>query len=91
MNIIGMIAVLFFAVLGAASFAAALMRLYDADDKTSLTLDDLTAQSAEARIRHAARLCDRIRCQRLLCRCRDEEAERICENLMKEFRIIEII
>lgn len=90
MMIVGMIAIAFFALIGTASFVTALMRLNDADEKMSLILWELRADDAEDRVRRAARLCDRIRCPRLICRCADEEAEMICEKLKREYRIIEI-
>ena len=89
MYILGMIVLSFFALIGAASFLSALLSS-GADPETALLLENLTIDNAEIRIRRAARLCDRIRCDRLICRCADEEAEKICTMLMKEYRIIEI-
>ena len=89
MVMIAMIVLSFFALIGAAAFLSALLD-GDADEKTALVLEQLRAADAEVRIRRAARLCETIRCQRLICRCADEEAEQICERMTREYRMIEI-
>lgn len=89
MVIIGWIVLSFFALIGAAAFVSALLG-GSADEQTALVLEKLTVKDAEMRVRRAASMCDRIRCQRLICRCVDEDAEHICEHLMREYRIIEI-
>lgn len=90
MTIIGMIFLIFFALIGAAAFISALFFDSTADKETAVVLENLIADNAEIRVRRTARLCDRIRCERLICRCADEESEQICARLNKEFRIIEI-
>lgn len=90
MIVIGMIVLSFFALIGFAAFHSALINSRDTDAETALVLENLIAQNAEMRVRRAVRICERIRCNRLICRCADEGAERICERLMKEYRMIEI-
>lgn len=90
MNVIGIIVLSFFALIGAAAFLSAMFRENTADKECALLLEHLTADKAEMRIRRAAKLCDRIGCQRLICRCSDVEAEQICERLTREYRIIEL-
>ena len=90
MYIVGIIMIAFFAVIGVLTFIAAITKLNTADEETDMTLRNIRAQNAEQRVRKAAKLCDRMRCQHLICRCLDEEAVIICERLRKEYRIIEI-
>lgn len=86
---VGIILLVFFALIGVLAFLSALIGAGE-DKKQVMVLEDLREENAEYRIRRAARRCERIRCGRLICRCEDAGAERICKILMKEYRMIEL-
>ena len=89
--IFGLIILTFFAVIGLAGFITAVMRGCGSDDKLKLVLSELTAGTAEARVRRAVSICEDIRCEHLICECADNEAARICEKLRDDHGIISII
>lgn len=92
MEILCLIMLIFFAIIGLCSFITALLDLfYKGSGETILILDKLTAESAEARIRSAARMCHHHRGTRLICRCDpNEPAYDICRLMQKDYPFLEI-
>ena len=90
MNTAGMIVIGFFSLIGLISFVLSIAHSRGADEEAALILLRLTADTAEFRVRRAVRMCERIRCDRLICRCRDQETENICEVMQRDYGIIEI-
>lgn len=92
MLIICMLLLVFFAVIGLCSFITALLDCACREEQDILLLlRGLTEDSAEMRIRHAARLCKKEKSARLICICeQDNPARDICLLMQKEYPFIEI-
>lgn len=93
MYILSMIILIFFAIIGLCAFIGAIL---DAVCKSTgsvvLTIGDLSADNAEARIRCAARVCQHHRGYRLRCICdEDQPAYDICRLMQKDYPFMEII
>lgn len=93
MYILCMIILIFFAIIGLCAFITALVdSFYKASGETILTLKDLSADSAENRIRSTARICSHHKGMRLVCICdEDNPAYDICRLMQKEYPFLAII
>ena len=92
MYILSMIILVFFAIIGLCSFVSVILdKFYQNGGNAELTLKNLTAADAEARIRSAARVCQHHRGFRLICVCdEDDPAYDICRLMQKEYPFMEI-
>ena len=91
MYIFFLIALSFFAVIGLATFITSLSRgLNKNNGGFAVLLFDLTEDDAEIRLRYAIRICEEIRCEKLICECSDDRAEAIIKIMQKSHSIIEI-
>ena len=91
MTVIGMIILVFFAVIGLCAFITAIADSFSQSVKATLTLTGLTGENAEARIRSAARICRQYKDIRLKCICsKNDPAYDICLLMQKEYPMMEI-
>ena len=92
MYILCMIILIFFAIIGLCAFIAALLDVfYRSDGETVMILKELSADNAEARIRSAARICQKHNGMHLVCICDEENpAYDICCLMKKEYPFLEI-
>lgn len=92
MYIFCMIILIFFAIIGLCAFITALLdSIYKSSGVTVLILKEISADNAEARIRSAARICQRHKGMRLICECdEDNPAYDICRLMQKEYPFLEI-
>lgn len=92
MIIIGMIILVFFAIIGLCAFITAIADCFSQGADAALTLTGLSSENAEAQIRAAARICRQYRKLRLRCICdKDDPAYDICVLMQKEYPMMEII
>lgn len=93
MYLFSMIILIFFAVIGLCAFISALLdAVYRSGGQAELIITKLTPDSAEARIRHAARICQHHRDIDLVCVCKEgEPAYDICKLMQKEYPFMQII
>ena len=92
MYICCMILLMIFAVVGLCSLISSLIDgLYRGKNNMLIILRDLEADSAEARIRRAARLCRSSKGSSLLCICRENDpACDIARLMQKDYPFMEI-
>ena len=85
MYLFSMIILIFFAVIGLCAFISALLdAVYRSGGQAELIITKLTPDSAEARILHAARICQH--------HCKEgEPAYDICKLMQKEYPFMQII
>ncbi len=92
MYILGMIILIFFAIIGICAFITSILdHCYHGEHESLLIIDNLSAETAEARIRSAARICQHHKGMKLRCICsEDDPAYDICALMQKEYPLIEI-
>ena len=92
MYIFCMIILIFFAIIGICAFITALLDcFYHENHQSVLILSDLSVENAEARLRWAARICQRHKGMKLRCICKeDDPAYDICFLMKKEYPMIEL-
>ena len=92
MYIICMIILIFFAIIGICAFITSLLdHCYHGEHESTLEIEDLSAENAEARIRSAARICQHHKGMTLRCVCSEENpAYDICKLMQKEYPLMEI-
>lgn len=92
MYIICMIILIFFAIIGICAFITSLLdHCYHGEHESTLVIEDLSAENAEARIRSAARICQYHKGMTLRCVCSEENpAYDICKLMQKEYPLMEI-
>lgn len=93
MYIMGMIILVIFAVIGLCAFLSAIIDFCCCKCRgMTIVLDDLEIDSAEARLRKAARMYKENCDSRLLVVCdKGEPAYDICELMKKEYPFLELI
>lgn len=93
MYILGLVILVFFAVIGLAVFVSTLVKanLQSNTDGFILLIPQADEDNAEARIRSAAALVGSAHGCRLICVCKNEHGARmICEKMQREFPYLEI-
>ena len=93
MYIVGIVILVFFAIVGLSAFIAALIGLNRKTDTNGMALmiTDIDADNAEMRIRTAAAIAEENRIGRVICLCPEEDEVRmICEKMQKEYKVVEI-
>ena len=94
MYLLSMILLIFFAIIGLCAFINAVINAAhsSADDEVLIVLRELEENSAEARIRKAARMYMNAKGARLVCVCDSDVPEiKICEMMSREYPFMEII
>lgn len=94
MYILCMILLVFFALIGLCAFVTAVADIFwrSSDSEILIILRKLSENSAEQKIRRAARIARSNRGARLICFCSYENpAHKICESIKNEYPFIEII
>ncbi len=94
MYILGMILLVFFAVIGLTVFVSMLVKANLKSDTRDfiLLISRVDEQNAEARIRTAAMMTDSVRGCRIICVCAETNPARvICEKLKRQYPQIEIV
>ncbi len=94
MYILGMIILVFFAVIGIASFVGGVVKSHFKCDTKGfiLLICDLSENNAEAKIRSAAIMTEEAKDCRIICVCAgDHPARAICEKMQKQYPQIEIV
>lgn len=93
MYILGMVILVFFAVIGIAVFIGTLAKAHLKNDTDGLILliPQLNADNAEARIRSAAVIRQETQGCRVVCICEgDNDAMMICEKMKREYPFLEV-
>ena len=93
MYILGMIVLVFFAIIGLCAFITALIDTMhrSACVEITLLLQELEAHNAEVSIRRAVRIAQENRGVRIVIVCdKDDPAYAICEMMQKDYPLIEI-
>lgn len=94
MYILGMIVLIFFAIIGLCAFITAVIDAAHSstEDEILIVLRKLTADNAESRIRKSARICMSTKGAGLICVCDSgEPAYSICEMMKRDHPFIEIV
>lgn len=94
MYIAGIFILVFFAVIGLASFVGGLVKAHLSSDTDGfiLMIPHVDADNAEARIRSAAMMTDSVKGCRIICVCSgDDPAHEICEKLLRQYPQVEIV
>ena len=94
MYILGLVILVFFAVVGLASFAGELYhaKMRDCADRLILLIPHVDEDTAEMRIRSAIAAAESIKAGRIICVCSaDDPAFAICERLQEDHPILEIV
>jgi len=94
MYILGMVILVFFAVIGIAALAGALIRaqLISDTDGFILLIPQVDEATAEARIRSAVMMAQAQRGCRIVCVCREgSSARELCSRMQREYPQVEII
>lgn len=92
MVILCLIILIFFAIIGICAFITSLLdHCYHGEHESTLVIEGLSAENAEARIRSAARICQHHKGMTLRCVCSEENpAYDICKLMQKEYPLMEI-
>ncbi len=93
MYILGLVVLIFFAVIGLAVFVGTIAKanLRSNTEGMILLIPRVDENNAEAKIRSAAAMVDSVRGCRLICVCpKEDNARVICEKLQKEFPYLEL-
>ena len=92
MYIFCMIILIFFAIIGICAFITSLLdHCYHGEHESTLVIEGLSAENAEARIRSAARICQHHKGMTLRCVCSEENpAYDICKLMQKEYPLMEL-
>ena len=94
MYILGMIILVFFAVIGLAAFIGALIRAHCICDTGGfiLLIPRVDENNAEMRIRSALSVSESARVCRIICVCDENDPARmICEKMQRQFPQVEIV
>ena len=93
MYILGIICLVFFAILGAAAFIGALVKAHLKCDTDGFVLlvPHVSEDNAEVRIRSASMAAESMRGCRIVCICGENDpARKICEKMQRQFSQLEI-
>lgn len=93
MYILGLVILVFFAVIGLAVFVSTLVKanLRSSTEGFILLIPQVSEDNAEARIRSATSIIGSTHGCRLICVCKNEPCTRmICEKMQREFPYLEI-
>lgn len=93
MYILGIVLLVFFAVIGLSVFIGTLIKAGMTSDTDGfiLLIPSVSEENAEARIRSAVTLLQKTRGSRIICVCpKDHKARTICEKMKEQYSFLEI-